>query len=246
VAIAAGVYLVGPLTDSLTSPYAAVLACGPTAVLSHDAAAVLHGLAKQRRRIDVTATTGRPRPRGVTVHRADVSEEDRTERQGVPVTTPARTIVDLATRWPARDLDRAVEQAVVIKAATEDELREAAEGKRRGAKRLRRTLAALTSPSLTRSEAEQRLKELVRRAGLPAPITNTKVKGWEVDALWPNQRLVVEVDGYAFHASRQAFERDRKRDAAMQLEGHRVIRLTWRQVADEPHAVVATLARALA
>jgi very-short-patch-repair endonuclease len=240
-----GVYRLGPLSDSLTSPLAAVLACGPTAVLSHDAAAVLHGIARERRRIDVTVTTGRPRPNGVVVHRARVAEADRTVSDGIPVTTVARTLIDLATTWPRRNVERATEQAVVLRLASEEELVHAAEARRAGARRLRSVLSALTSPSLSRSEAERRLKELVRKANLPPPVTNTRIGRYEVDALWPRQRLVVEVDGFAFHSTRQAFERDRARDAALQIAGHRVVRLTWRQLADEPHAVVATLAAAL-
>jgi very-short-patch-repair endonuclease len=99
---------------------------------------------------------------------------------------------------------------------------------------------------MTRSEAERRLLELVRAARLPAPATNRRLHGHEVDFVWRPQRLVVEVDGYAFHSSRSAFERDRRRDADLIREGYRVIRLTWRQLTREPEAVVALLARALA
>jgi very-short-patch-repair endonuclease len=241
-----GIYRVGPVADPLAAPFAAVLAGGPSAVLSHDAAAILHGLAKgPPRRFDVTITSGHRRPQGVVLHRARLREDERTLREGIPVTTAARTLVDLATRWRRRDLERAVEQAVILGAATEDELREAAEIRRKGAARLRAVLDALTSPSLTRSEAERRLLELIRSADLPRPVTNTRIGRYEVDALWPDHRLVVEVDGYAFHSTRQAFERDRARDAALQVAGHRVLRLTWRQIAGRPHAVVATLAAAL-
>jgi len=241
-----GVYRIGPLTDSLTEPFAAVLACGPTAVLSHDAAAVLHGIAKEHRTIDVTVTEGRPRPRDVVVHRARVAPEERTMHEGIPVTTATRTLLDVATRWRRRDLARAAEEAVVRRLVTHDSLVDAVgRGRRPGARALRSVLGDFTGPSVTRSEAERRMLELVRRAGLPAPACNVKVGRYEVDLLWPRARLVVEVDGYAFHSTRQAFERDRARDAALQLAGYRVIRVTWRQVVDEPHAVVATLAAAL-
>jgi very-short-patch-repair endonuclease len=101
-------------------------------------------------------------------------------------------------------------------------------------------------PSLTRSEAERRLLSLIRDAGLPAPRTNVRIGPYEVDMLWPAARLIVEVDGYAYHASRAAFERDRARDAELQARGYRVIRITWRQIEATAHAVVARLAAALA
>lgn len=240
-----GVYRVGALTDPLTELLAATLACGPTAALSHEAAAFLHGLVKGWRGIDVTISGGHRRPRGVRLHRAALADHERTVRDGVPVTTAARTLADLAAAWKRRDLARAVEQAFVLRAATEAELRAAAEGRRRGAARLRDVLDEVVEPSLTRSEAERRLLELIRRGRLPHPVTNTRVDRYEVDVLWPRERLVAEVDGFAFHSTRQAFERDRARDAALQLAGYRVVRITWRQLVREPHAVVATLAAAL-
>jgi very-short-patch-repair endonuclease len=97
-----------------------------------------------------------------------------------------------------------------------------------------------------RSEAERRLLELVRAADLPAPQTNTRVAGLEVDMLWPAQRLVVEVDGYEYHGPRVAFERDRRRDARLLAAGYRVLRVTWRQLMTEPERVIAVIAAALA
>jgi very-short-patch-repair endonuclease len=101
-------------------------------------------------------------------------------------------------------------------------------------------------PSLTRSEAERRLLALIRAARLPPPRTNVRVGGFEVDMLWPAERLVVEIDGFAFHGGCAAFERDRRRDAQLLARGYRVLRITWRQLTREPHAVVATIAAALA
>jgi very-short-patch-repair endonuclease len=99
-------------------------------------------------------------------------------------------------------------------------------------------------PALTRSQAERGLLELIRAARLPRPETNVRVERHEVDFLWRAARLVAEVDGYAFHGTRGAFERDRRRDADLQAAGWRVLRITWRRLAEEPEAVVATLARA--
>lgn len=115
---------------------------------------------------------------------------------------------------------------------------------RSGVPRLRALLDA-GPPALTRSEAEERLLALVLRARLPRPRTNARVAGYEADLLWPEERLVVEVDGYAFHASRHAFEADRRRDTAFTAAGFRVIRVTWRHLTDEPETVVARLAQAL-
>jgi very-short-patch-repair endonuclease len=101
-------------------------------------------------------------------------------------------------------------------------------------------------PRLTRSEAERRLLELIRAARLPEPETNVRVAGHEVDFLWREYGLAVEVDGYAFHSSRAAFERDRRRDAELYAHGIVVIRVTWTRIADEPAVMIALLARATA
>ena len=98
------------------------------------------------------------------------------------------------------------------------------------------------APSLTRSEAEQRLLELIRQAGLPAPETNARLLGYEVDFLWRAQKLVVEVDGFAFHSTREAFERDRRRDTTLQAAGYRVIRFSYVQIVDRSDTVVECLA----
>ena len=117
---------------------------------------------------------------------------------------------------------------------------------RRGVVRLRRLLDGSDPPAMTRSEAEERFLALVREAELPPPSVNARVHGYEVDFLWREAGLVVEVDGFQFHSSRDAFERDRRRDADLQSQGLSVLRVTWRQVVQEPYATVARTARALA
>jgi very-short-patch-repair endonuclease len=117
---------------------------------------------------------------------------------------------------------------------------------RRGRAKLQEVLARTTEPLLTRSEAEERFLALAREAGFPTPAVNVLVAGHRVDFLWRDNRLVVEVDGYRFHSSRAAFERDRRRDAELQAAEYRVVRVTWRQLVEEPVAVVARLALALA
>jgi very-short-patch-repair endonuclease len=101
-------------------------------------------------------------------------------------------------------------------------------------------------PALTRSDAEERFLDLVRRADIDPPAVNSPIAGHEVDFMWRGKGLVAEIDGFAFHASRGAFERDRRRDAALAAAGLRVMRVTWQSLESEPFAVVARLAQALA
>jgi very-short-patch-repair endonuclease len=237
-----GIFAVGHLGVSAHGRrLAAVLACGDGAWLSHRSAAVLHGLlAEDGGPLHVTVPRRRRQPAGVVLHRSP--RAPGTLRDGIPVTTPARTLVDLAATRPERELARAVEEARLLRLVTDPELVRLARD-RPGARALRDLLTA--EPSLTRSEAERLLLALVRRAGLPQPQTNVRVGAHEVDALWPSHRLVVEVDGFAFHSSREAFERDRERDADLQAEGLRVIRVTWRRLTGRPEAVAALLGAAL-
>lgn len=231
-----GIYQVGPVTAEHGRDMAAVLACGGTALLSHHSAAALWKVRPQHDgdvHVTVSGHDQRSRP-GLRVHQS--LSLNAAVLDGLPLTTPARTLRDLATCLPQHQLDRAVEEAQVLRLTTREELLQLD-----GSRALARALHI--EPSLTRSEAERRLLDLVRAARLPRPETNVRVAGHEVDFLWRDHKLVVEVDGFAFHATRAAFERDRARDADLQAAGDRVIRLTWRQIVEEPHAVVARLAR---
>ncbi|MDP9292908.1 MAG: endonuclease domain-containing protein [Actinomycetota bacterium] len=263
-----GVYLVGPLLAIHSYAMAAVLAAGEDALLSHYPAAVLWGLRPPcDAAIDVTVPGRKARDRpGIRLHRSHLHPTDRARHQSVPVTSPARTLLDLATQLTQRNLDRATDEARVHRLVTDHALtgkvplstrprgstkrtRKLNEQFRRyprhkGTRALRNAIQ--TDPVLTRSKAERRLLELIRAARLPEPETNVKLAGHEVDFLWRRHSLVVEVDGYAFHSSRSSFERDRRRDAELATRGIRVIRATWRQISDETEALVATLATALA
>jgi very-short-patch-repair endonuclease/predicted transcriptional regulator of viral defense system len=244
-----GVYLVGPLETPLTDAMAAVLAYGAGALLSHGPAAVVWGLRPEpAKTIHITVAGRDARSRdGICAHSVrQLHPRDAARRHGIPLTSAARTLLDLATQLNPRDLARAADEARVQRCVTDLSLEEQFQRypHHRGTAALAKVIQ--TEPAFTRSEAERRLLELIRAARLLEPKTNARVGGREVDFLWPEHGLVVEVDGYAFHSSRRAFERDRRRDAELTRAGIAVVRVTWRQIANEPEAVVATLAAALA
>jgi very-short-patch-repair endonuclease len=223
---------------------AAVLACGATAVLSHRSAAVLWGFYRAwHGPPEVTVTDGGSRGRpGLRVYRTTrLDPRETRRREGVPITAPARTLLDLAAVTDARDLARALNEAQVLRLVTPRELAHVAGRGRPGSAALRAVLNLQHEPSLTRSEAEVAFLQLVRDAGLPTPQTNVDVLGHEVDFLWREQKLIVEVDGFAFHSTRAAFERDRRKDAALQAAGYRVIRFSYMQIVDEPDTVISCL-----
>jgi very-short-patch-repair endonuclease len=247
-AVHRGVYSVGRRGLSGRGHWlAAVLAVGPGAVLSHRTAAALWELGvTPARRVDVTvhSRSRRNRP-GIAVHLTrELLDRDRTRRAGIPVTSVARTLLDLAEVIPKRRLERAVEEAERLRLfdlRAIDDVCERGTG-RRGLGALRAAVEAQRpSAPFTRSELERILIDLCRENDLPRPLVNHWVCGFEVDAVWPEQRLVVEVDGYEFHRTRAAFERDRARDAALQVAGFRVLRFTRRGLERERDAVAPTL-----
>lgn len=211
---------------------AAVLAYGATAVLSHRSAAALRDLRPSvRASIDVSVPrrSGRSRP-GIDLHKTTtLRAEDVTIIEGIPCTTVARTLLDLADVVGRRELGRAVEQAELLRLldvrALEALLVRA--GGRRRAGVLREVLIAAAEPALTASELEERFLSLCDGTGLPRPEVNVPipVAGGHVtpDFLWRAERLVVETDGHAFHGHRRAFERDRHRDQLLMLAGHQVV-----------------------
>jgi very-short-patch-repair endonuclease len=248
-----GVYAVGHLAPvPLAREMAALLACGHGAVVSHRSAAVVWHLlpASDDVEIDVTVpATGRGRRPGLRIHRSRrLSPQDVRHLRGLPVTAPWRTLVDLAETGSDRELERATHEAITRRLINARRLLADTERYRgrRGVGRLRKLLDDDDPSALTRSEAEERFLALVRAAGLPAPEVNVRLHGYEVDFLWRDKGLVVEVDGFQFHSTRAAFERDRQRDAELQSAGLRVLRVTWRQVVHAPYATLTNLVRALA
>jgi len=243
-----GVYLVGPLEAPFSAAMAAVLACGDGALLSHHPAAVLCGFRPPPVHLMHVTVRRDVRSRaGIRVHRVTgLDPRDAARRRGIPVTSAARTLLDLAATNTRRDLNRAVDEARIHRLVTSDSLNKQCSRYPRhpGTPALRDAIR--TEPKLIRSEAERRLLELIRAARLPEPLTNARAGRYEVDFLWLHQRLIVEVDGYAFHSERSSFERDRRKDAELTLAGFRILRITWRQIVEEPEATVAILAAALA
>jgi hypothetical protein len=243
-----GVYTVVPGRLSLRSRWmASVLACGSEAALSHRSAAALWGFLRPRSaQIDVTSMRGRNRG-GLCIHRAPIDAREQAIVDSIPVTSVARTLLDLAEVVDEHTLRRAFEEADrlhLLEMAALEELCGRSHG-RRGLRALRPLIAAAREPTTTASPLEDRFADLCEEYWLPRPATNALVLGHEVDALWPKHRLVVEMDGYAFHSHRAAFERDRSRDAAFVAGGYTVVRLTHRRLEVEPEAVADQLRRLL-
>jgi hypothetical protein len=212
---------------------AAVLALGGNAVLSHATAARAWELRPSEGTIHVTVPgdAGRRRRTGLRVHRSRaLTPSDTTTHRGIPITTPARTIVDLARTLTGRPLEQALDLA------DRRRLIDFGEFKRRPIpSSLQAVLSLYTAgATVTRSEMEERFLALCDEHGLPRPEVNTRIEGEEVDFAWPGQRLIVEVDGYAYHRSPTAFESDRERDVKLVLAGWRVLRFTWTQLTRRP------------
>ncbi len=245
-----GVFAVG---HAIVSPagrrLAVVLASGPGAFLSYGSAgAAWRFRPSVAAHYDVTVAVHRRGPAGVRVHcvrrltPADVGEVD-----GVPVTSVPRTLIDLAAILDETRLERAVHEAEVLRILDYHALESMLAGAagRRGTGTLRRVLGA-PDPGVTRSDLEIRFLELCRSHELPTPKLNARVGGFEVDAVWATSRVVVELDGAAFHDTRRAFLTDRRRDAALAASGYVVVRLTWDRVTREAPGVASELRRILA
>ncbi|HEX2097128.1 MAG TPA: DUF559 domain-containing protein [Solirubrobacterales bacterium] len=227
---------------------AAVLACGEGAVLSHRSAARLWGLTRGPViPVDLTGRCGRRRA-GIVLHEGGLTESDRAEVAGIPVTTVARTLLDLADVIDERQLGKVCEEADrlgLLEMRAVEAVCARSPG-RRGLKPLRRLAEEARAPEFGRSRLEDRVLALCREHDLPSPQTNVEVLGCEVDAFWPQAKLVAEADSWSFHHHRAAFESDRARDARMQAEGYNVVRLTHRRLEREPDTVAAELRRLLA
>jgi hypothetical protein len=249
-----GVYAVGHIAlGSEGRLLAAVLACGSGAALSHRSAASLWRLrrsAMSRVEVSVPSGHGRGARDGILVHRCrTLRPEDVTIRDGIPVTTVARTLVDPAEVVPRRSLERAADQAEIERLFDLRAITEAitANPHKMGCARVAALLEEhAIGSTLTRSDLEERMLAICDRAGVERPAVNARAAGLEVDFLWVRQRLVAEADSRRYHAHRAAFERDRERDAALLTAGFRVVRFTERRIVAAPGEVASTLRRLLA
>lgn len=244
-----GVSQVGPVATPRAPFMAALLACGPRAVLSHESAAVLWGIRPQSRPgepIDVTVPSGYRNRRGIRLHRpSSLPRHDIRRLDGLRATAPDRTLLDLAATLEGRPLERAVVEAFARGLVRRPRLlrRIAERPGAAGSARLREILDA--GRGVTRSEAEKRFLALVAQAGLPEPLINSMVEGLEVDFLWPAERLIVEVDGYAFHSTTSRVDNDHRRDTVLTTAGFAVLRFTWSQITRESLASMIALDRLL-
>jgi very-short-patch-repair endonuclease len=179
--------------------------------------------------IDVTVSGdgGRDRRRGIKIHRSSTFSADfRTLRSGVAVTKPARTLRDLHRTTSERVYRRALRRALDLRLVSSEQLR--------------------SENELTRSELERLFRRLCRRHRLPQPEINTQIGPYEVDFLWRDQRVIAETDSWRHQGDRAAFERDRARDTHLQSLGFRVLRFTYRQIADKPAEIAGSLGQCLA
>ncbi len=230
--------------------HAAVLACGEGTVLSHASAAWMWRLIRRPGgpvHVTVLGRTLRCRP-GLRIHRSDtLPPADIRTREAMPLTSPARTLIDLAAGRTQDAFEAALSEARFLRLIRDGELERALERSRSrpGTKAVRAHLNREAGPQITQSQAERLFLRLVRQAGLPPPRTQQRIEGFRVDAVWPAERLVVELDGIQGHGHRSAFERDRRRDAILIAHGWRVIHFTWPQLDGQPLYVIATLSAAL-
>jgi very-short-patch-repair endonuclease len=242
-----GVYAVGYRRLSLQARWlAAVRAAGEGAVLSHEAAADLWGLrASKGRWIDVTVPAKRRAPEGVRIHRTTLAPSEVTKRGPIRVTTPTRTLLDLASQVEERALERALREAIYLRLTTTASLTSCLSTHHggRGTRALRKLLPDANT-GRTRSDLEQDFLTFLRKHKLP-PQLNKVIEGFEVDCVWRNQRLVVELDGGAAHDTPHGFENDRARDEQLLAAGWRVMRVTPRRLRRKPEALAAHLRQIL-
>jgi hypothetical protein len=224
---------------------AALLYAGPDAALSHASAANWWGLLSHLpRSIHVSAPQRRRSVPGVYVHRTRRIE--RVRHRDLPVTPVARTLLDFASAAPPHGLRRAIAEADYLRLLSLEEIDAVLGRGRPGSAALRRALQRHRPQyARTLSPLEDRLLDLCRSHGIPLPEVNVTVAGFKVDALWRNQRVIVEVDGHAAHDSGTAMERDRDRDLGLRAAGYDVLRYTWRQVVQRSDDVAADLSSAL-
>jgi very-short-patch-repair endonuclease/predicted transcriptional regulator of viral defense system len=258
-----GVYRAGPLTGPLVAEWIAVLSAARGAALADWSAGAVWGLATSASSASQAfhpspqpqpspvvlvvpgGASGRNRLPGVR-RRRDILAGEVTHRDGLPLTTVARTLLDLARCEPRAAFEDAVATALRKRLLSHAALREmmSRHPRHRGA----RVIAALLDDAATtasRSEAERRIRRLCHSGGLPVPEVNVLVHGFEVDLYFRKQRVVLEIDGFSFHNSDRAFHNDRLRDSVLAAAGILVVRVTWRHLTRERDATLVRIAQAL-
>lgn len=247
-----GVYAVGHVALTLDARrLAAVMACGPTALLGHRSVLLLFGLVDGRDGpFHVIASSDRGRQaKGIRHHRASPDSRDRTRRDGIPITTPARALLDAAPSLSTAELQLAVDRAA--QRGLHDQIASLISRSpgHRGLKPLRGALErTFADADRTRFDFELQLRRLLAdRPDLAQPLANVPIGPYEVDFLWPAQRVIVEADGFGSHgrAERERFEDDRRRTADLQALGFTALRFTWRQLTEDPAWIVGHLHQAL-
>jgi len=248
-----GVYALLPLSclPPLAREHAALLHLGPGAVLSHATAAHLWGLRPPAEDVEVTMVgrDRRSRP-GIRIHR--VTELDRADiraHQGLPLTAPARTLLDLAPELDDEALELAFAEAIKRNRMRRTEARAMVErhAGHAGIARLRELAFDIHDVAWLRADTERRFLRLIRKAGLPQPETQADFGPFhQIDFLWREERVAVETDGYLFHSLRRDLESDHRRDAKLQAAGFIVLRFSWRLIRNQPEVVLAEVAGVLA
>lgn len=240
----AGVYAVGHRALGREARWlAAVLALGEGAVLSHRSAATLWRIRDgEGPRPEVTAATrsGRRRP-GIALHRCRLDADDLTRRLGIPVTTPERTLLDIAGEIEPAELVRALREAQFLRLFDLEEMRAAIA--RRPCRAMRVLIEDLV---VTQSGLEDRLLEICDGNGIERPLTQQPLLGRRVDFLWPREKVVVEADGWQAHGTRDAFQADRAIANTLQLRGYRILRFTSADLARRPTRTARQIRAALA
>lgn len=197
--------------------------------------------------IDVLVAARQPRRIGVRVHRVSwLPDAHRRSWHGIPVTSPARTLLDAGTSLSVAEHELAVASALRRSLVTLEQLRALAGTRRPGSLALAAQIDRTGGPQFTRSRAERMLLHLIREARLPLPVANAKVFGEERDLVWHEQQVVVEFDGYGFHCSPEAKANEARRDGDLTIRGWRTLRVSWRDLTETPTALVARLAATLA
>ena len=244
-----GVFAVGRRSLTREGRYmAAVLTGGAGAALSHRAAAGHWGIVRGEPAVIEVSVPARKRSRdGVRFHEARLPPDEHTTYERIPITTPSRTLLDLAATHPPHVLERALDRAEELRLADAVPLTSLLERYpgRRGVARLRSVLDDRVGITITRSDLEERFLAFCAERGLPTPATNVPVaaggRTFEVDCVWRAAGVIAELDGFAVHGTRRAFERDRERSRILQAAGWRVVAITWRHLHCDPDRLAADL-----